>query len=172
MQIIFILLTALASLISVPIGDAGFRFTLGIIIFITATHIFKPKRPILMAILAGLAVCIVRIIFDSMSIDMNAALASNYLLEAFFYIGYGLIYHWAVTTNTSDYPLPLVGALVLSDAGGNALEYFLRHLANYEVYQNASLLSILIAAAIRSVIIVILIWVIQDVFKYPKKMDA
>lgn len=163
-QVLMIVLTALASLISFPVGQGGFRITMGIVVFITATHVFKPNKPILLAVIAGIAVCLARIAFDATQGAMDLSLASNYLLEAFFYIGYALIYHWAVTTNDSEYPLPLVVALAISDAGANAFEYVLRHLANFEVYQNTSLLSILIAAFIRSVLIVFFIWLLEDRF--------
>lgn len=165
---IFILLaTALLSLVSVPIGNSDFRITLGIVVFIAFVYILKFKRPILFSFVAGLVVCITRILFDSMSIKINGTLASNYLLETFFYLGYGIIYYLAVVSSKSAYPLPLVVSLAISDAGANTIEYIIRHIAADEVYENTSFYTILIAAFVRSVLIVLLIWILER-FVYSK----
>lgn len=156
--LLIIALSALASLISVPVGSEGFRITFGIVVLISALHLFKPKHPVLLALVTGLAVSVVRIFADSMSMEMTGAIASNYLLEIAFYVTYAFVYNWAITTNTSKYPLPLVVALVLCDTGANTVEFALRHLAANSAWDTTSFISILLAAFVRSVVIVFVIW--------------
>lgn len=160
--VLIVVFSALASLISLPVGSGGFRITFGIVALITALHVLKPKHPILLALLTGIAVAILRITVDSFSLGMDATIASSYLLEIFFYVAYAFIYDWAITTNTSSYPLPLVLALVLCDTGANTIEYILRNLAANTVWDNTSFYSILLAAVVRSVVIVFAVWLAHN----------
>ncbi len=155
---VFIVLAAtLASLVDWPV-DQGFRISLGVVILFAGIHLFHVKRPILWATIGGLSISLFRILVASFSGPMTGAAASNHLWEFFFFIGYGIIYYYAVRRNTSEYPLPLVAALTLGDAGGNFLEYYLRHLAADGAWVTTSLLVILMAALARSVLIVIIVW--------------
>lgn len=160
--VMIIVLSALASLLALPVGDGNFRITFGIVVLITALHLLKPKYPVALAFVTGLAVILLRIFTDSLSMDMTAQIASSYLLEISFYFGYALIYNWAVTTNTSTYPLPLVVALVICDTGANTIEYILRNLAADTIWNSTSFYSILLAAFVRSVIIVFGVWLLQN----------
>ena len=156
--LLIIVLSAMASLISFPVGSGGFRITFGIVVLISALHLFKPKHPVLLALAAGLAIILLRIVMDSFSMEMTASIASNYLLEIAYYVGYAFVYNWAITTNTSPYPLPQVVALVLCDTGANTIEFALRHLAADTVWDTTSFYSILLAAFVRSVLIVFVVW--------------
>lgn len=158
---LIILFSALASIVAIPVSGS-FRITLGIVVVIAAIEAFRIRKPILLAFLAGLAVCLTRILVDSFSGTMTATLASNYLLEFFFYVGYGTLYHVATTNNRSSYPLPLVVTLVLADAGGNFFEYFIRSLASDQAWATTSLTAILLAAFVRSVLIVLLVWFLTN----------
>ena len=60
--------------------------------------------------------------------------------------------------NKSIYKIPLVFSLVICDFGGNALEYILRFLYAAEVWKDTSLLTILIAAFVRSITIVLCVF--------------
>lgn len=160
--VLIVILSALASLIAIPVGDSGFRITFGVVVLITALHTFKPKNPITIGFLTGLAICIVRIIVDSFSMDMNATLASNYFLELAFYIAYPILYRWVFLTNTSKYPLPLVVGLVLCDTGSNAIEFTLRTLSGGAAFESASIYVILMAAFVRSVLIILGIWLLEN----------
>lgn len=159
--VLIIVLSALGSLLSISVGEGDFRITFGIVIFIAALHLLKPKHPITLALLTGLAVSVLRIFVDSLSMDMTATLASSYLLEIAFYVGYAWFYDWAVTTNTSPYPLPLAVALVLCDTGANTIEFSLRALASNSAWDTTSFVSILLAAFVRSVVIIFVIWAYQ-----------
>ena len=159
-SIIIVVLSCLASLITFPVSGS-FRITLGIVVLFAGIHAYKIKKPILLSAITGLAVCLTRIIVESFGKGMTGAIASNYLLEITFYVGYGIIYYYAITKNTSKYPLPLVAALTLGDAGGNFIEYYLRHLAADEAWLNTSLTTIFLAAVVRSTLIVILVWLIS-----------
>ncbi|MDI9502590.1 MAG: hypothetical protein ACOX00_00340 [Peptoniphilaceae bacterium] len=155
---VFIVLAAtLASLIAMPV-DGGFRISLGVVVLFAGIHLFHVKRPILWAAIGGLSISLFRMLVASFSGPMSGMEASNHLWEFFFFIGYGIIYYYAIRRNTSDYPLPLVAALSLGDAGGNFLEYYLRHLAADEAWATTSLLTILLAAVLRSVLIVTIVW--------------
>lgn len=160
--LLIVILSALASLLALPVGDGSFRITFGIVVLITALHLFKPRHPVALALVTGLAVVLLRIFVDSLSMPMTATLASSYLLEISFYLGYAFVYDWAVTTNTSPYPLPFVVALVLCDTGANAIEYTLRNLASDTVWNNTSFYTILLAAFVRSVLIVFAVWAYQN----------
>lgn len=164
-SVLIVLFTALGSLLSVSVGGGDFRITFGIVILIAALHLFKPKHPVLLGLAAGLAVALLRILVDSSSMGMTASTASSYLLEIAFYAGYAWLYNWAVTTNTSPYPLPLAVALVLCDTGANTIEFSLRHLAADTVWDSTSFYSILLAAFVRSVVIVFIIWLFQTALR-------
>lgn len=166
-----IILSALASLLSVAVGDGSFRITFGIVILISGLHLFKPKHPIILALATGLAISLLRIFVDSMSMDMTASIASSYLLEIIYYVTYAFLYNWAVTTNTSPYPLPLAVALVLCDTGSNTVEFALRYLANDTSWTTTSFYSILVAAFVRSVLIVLIAWVF-DRFVVNQRKEA
>ncbi len=159
--VLIVILSALASLIAIPVGDSGFRITFGIVVLITALHVFKPKNPITLGFLTGLAICLLRIIVDSFSMDMTATLASNYFLELAFYIVYPILYRWVFLTNTSKYPLPQVVGLVLCDTGSNAIEYTLRTLAGGAAFESTSITAILLAASVRSILIVLAIYLME-----------
>ena len=159
--VLIVILSALASLIAIPVGDGGFRITFGIVVLITALHVFKPKNPITLGVITGLAVCTVRILFDSISMDMTASLASSYFLELSFYIAYPILYRLVFLTNTSKYPLPQVVSLVLCDTGSNAIEYSLRTLAGNVIWDTTSIYTILLAAFVRSVLIIMGVWLME-----------
>lgn len=163
LNIMIIILSALASLISVSVGDGDFRITFGIVILISSFHLFKPKHPVLLSFVAGLVIVFLRIFVDSLSIDMTASIASSYLLEVFFYVTFAFLYNWAITTNTSKYPLPLVVALVLCDTGSNTVEFALRYLASDTVWAATSFYSILVAAFVRAVVIVLIVWLFENI---------
>lgn len=93
-RVLVILVAALASLISIPVGDSDFRITLGIVIMVVGIRIFRFEKAIRFSFLTGLAVCLTRIAYAAiMGIDITPALMGSYFLEIFFYIGYGIIYH-------------------------------------------------------------------------------
>lgn len=159
-NILIVLFSALASIVAFPVAG-GFRIGLGAVVLFACIHAFRVQRPILLSLIAGIAISLTRILVDSFSLEMTGTLASNYLLETFFYVGYGVIYYYAVVKNRSDYPLPLVVALTIGDGGGNFLEYYLRHLAADEAWTQQSLTVILITAVVRSVLIVLLAWILS-----------
>jgi two-component system sensor histidine kinase YcbA len=155
------LLSAVASIINIPVGESGFRVSAGIVVMVVLIIVWKMPRIMLTSLISGIAVCLMRVLIDSFSVPMTLTLAGNYLLEVFFYLGYGLIYLLTVVRNRSIYKTPLVVSLVLSDVGGNAIEYFLRFIAAEEVWQNTSLNAILLAAVARSVVIILLVWLYE-----------
>ena len=164
--VLVVLLSTLASLVALPV-TGGFRISLAVVVLFSMIHALQLKRPILLAFVTGIAVVLTRIFVDSLSTPMTGTLASNYFLEVFFYLGYAVIYQWAIRNNTSSYPLPLVIALAIADTGGNFLEYSLRHLAADEAWASTSLMTILLAAIVRAVLIILLSWLISR-FVSPK----
>ncbi len=167
LHVLIVVLSALASIIAFPVAG-GFRISLGIVVLFACIHAFQIKRPIRLALVTGIVVCLTRMFLESFSTPMTATLATNYFLEVFFYLGYGIIYYFAITKNESaKYPLPLVVALTIADGGGNFLEYYLRHMAADEAWLQTSLVTILFAAFARSVLIVLLSWLLSN-FITPK----
>ena len=164
-----IILSALASLLSVAVGDGDFRITFGIVILISGLHLFKPKHPILLALATGFAISLLRIFVDSMSMDMTASIASSYLLEIVYYVTYAFLYNWSITTNTSPYPLPIVVALVLCDVGSNTVEFALRYLAADTIWATTSFYSIFVAAFVRSVLIILIVWLFDNLVTRRRK---
>lgn len=161
-RVLVIFVAALASLISIPVGDSDFRITLGIVIMVVGIRIFRFEKAIRFSFWTGLAVCLTRIAYAAiMGIDITPALMGSYFLEIFFYIGYGIIYHFAVESIRTKYPVPLVLSLLLCDFGGNSLEYLMRFFYASEVWSDTSLLNLLLAAVTRSVIIILLVWLFQ-----------
>ncbi len=153
------LLTALASLVHIPVGDSDFRVTLGMVVMITGYLILKKKKVLRLAFFSGLFVGLLRIVVSAISgMAITPKFAGSLLLEFFFYIGYGILYRYTVELNKSIYKIPLVFSLVICDFGGNALEYILRFLYAAEVWKDTSLLTILIAAFVRSITIVLCVF--------------
>lgn len=156
--IILVLLSALASLIQMPIAGADFRFSAGIIVLIAGLLLNKKLKPIPVGILAGFAVFLMRVLYANI-IGLESYDMLSYFLEVFFYLGYVLVYRYVVLKDDAIYRTPLVVGLSLSDFGGNALEYFIRLGAGYEDWNSTSLTSLLIAAFVRSVLIILLVYI-------------
>ncbi|MDD2427023.1 MAG: hypothetical protein PHR78_03680 [Eubacteriales bacterium] len=161
-RILVILVAALASLVSIPVGDTDFRITLGIIVMVAGIQIFSIDKVIGFSFWTGLAVCLARIAYAAViGINITPLLIGSYFLEIFFYLGYGIIYHFAIANIRTKYPVPLVVSLVLCDFGGNSLEYLMRFFYASEVWSDTSLLTLLLAALTRSVVIVLLVWILK-----------
>lgn len=165
LYVVIVILSALASLIAFPVAG-GFRVSMGIVVLFTAIHLYKIRQPIQLSAATGIAVVLTRILVASFSSPMTVDIATNYFLELFFYLGYGIIYYYAIANNaTAKYPLPDVVALGLADGGGNFFEYYLRYLAAGEAWVETSLMTILLAAVFRAVAIILLVWVLSRFVK-------
>ncbi len=162
------LITALASLVQIPVGESDFRVTLGMVVMMTGYIVLKKTKIIRLAFMSGLFVGLLRIAVAAIGgTAVTPLLAGSLLLEFFFYLGYGILFHFTVETNKSIYKIPLVFSLVICDFGGNALEYFLRFLYASEAWRDTSLLTILIAAFVRSILIVVFVFIYRR-FIEPK----
>lgn len=172
-KVLVILVAMLASLVSIPVGESDFRITLGIVVMAVAIQVFNFKKVIPFSVWTGLFVCLARVAYvATIGTELSPALIGSYFLEIAFYIGYGLIYHFAILHNRSKTPLPLVLSLVLCDFGGNSLEYLLRFFYMSEVWSDTSLVTLLLAAVSRSIMIILLTWLLQQfVFKIEQKQE-
>ncbi len=149
------LLTALASLVHIPVGDSDFRVTLGMVVMMSGYLILKKTKVLRLAFFSGLFVGVLRIAVAAIGgTKITPLLAGSLLLEFFFYVGYAILYRYTVELNKSIYKIPLVFSLVICDFGGNAIEYLLRFLYAAEVWKDTSLVTILIAAFVRSFVII------------------
>lgn len=168
------LLSGLASLIHIPVANSDFRISLGLIVMMVAILLFEKKNVISISFWTGLMVCLFRIGVQAFSQDLTAQVVGSLLLEIFFYLGYGILYHYTVVVNKNIYKAPLVFALIICDFGGNFLEYFMRFLYVEEVWQQTSLLTLLLAALIRSVAIVVIFFLINRLAgdKFTKKEET
>lgn len=156
MTFLIVLLSALASLLSIQVGASDFRVTAGIVVLITGLMLNKKLRPLPMGLVTGFAVCLMRVLAASLAgLEMDVL---SYFLEVFFYLGYVLVYHFVVVHEDQVYGMPLVISLSLADFGGNALEYFVRLALGYESWETTSLTTLLISALVRSVIIILAIF--------------
>lgn len=155
---ILVLLSALGSLIQMPIAGADFRFSAGIIVLIAGLLLNKKLKPIPVGVMAGVVVFLTRIVYANVQGIEGFDLLS-YFLEVFFYLGYVVVYRLVVQKDDVIYGTPLVVGLSLSDFGGNALEYFIRLGAGYEDWNTTSLTSLLIAAFVRSVLIIVVVYI-------------
>ena len=153
---LLILLSALASLVNLPIASSDFRFSAGIIVLMVAVIFWQKPRILWLGTLTGLAVCLTRLMVAS--IQGQEADPLSYFLEVFFYLGYVLVYHLVVVKANDAYGLPLVVGLSLSDFGGNVLEFFVRLGLNYESFRSVPLSTLVIGALVRSVIIILLVY--------------
>lgn len=158
-----ILSSALASLLQVPVAGHDFRFSAGIIILITALLIKRELKPIPMGLATGLMVCLTRVIAASLSTAAQPDVLS-YFLEVFFYLGYVVVYRLVVLKDDQVYELPLVIGLTLSDFGGNAVEYFVRLAFHYEDWNSAPFINLLIAAFVRSGLIILCVYLLERFF--------
>lgn len=158
-----ILSSALASLLQVPVAGHDFRFSAGIIVLITALLIKRELKPIPMGLATGLMVCLTRVIAASLSTAAQPDVLS-YFLETFFYLGYVVVYRLVVLKDDQVYELPLVIGLTLSDFGGNAVEYFVRLGFHYEDWNSAPFINLLIAAFVRSGLIILCVYLLGRFF--------
>ncbi len=158
-----ILSSALASLLQVPVAGHDFRFSAGIIVLITALLIKRELKPIPMGLATGLMVCLTRVIAASLSTAAQPDVLS-YFLEVFFYLGYVVVYRLVVLKDDQVYELPLVIGLTLSDFGGNAVEYFVRLGFHYEDWNSAPFINLLIAAFVRSGLIILCVYLLGRFF--------
>ncbi|MCI6602925.1 MAG: alanine:cation symporter family protein [Clostridiales bacterium] len=158
-----ILSSALASLLQVPVAGHDFRFSAGIIVLITALLIKRELKPIPMGLATGLMVCLTRVIAASLSTAAQPDVLS-YFLEVFFYLGYVVVYRLVVLKDDQVYELPLVIGLTLSDFGGNAVEYFVRLAFHYEDWNSAPFINLLIAAFVRSGLIILCVYLLGRFF--------
>lgn len=173
-KVLVVLVAMLASLVSIPVGKSDFRITLGIVVMATAIQVLRFEKVIAFSVWTGLFVCLARIAYvAAIGTSLTPAQVGSYFLEIAFYFGYGIIYHFAISHNRSKTPIPLVLALVLCDFGGNSMEYLLRFLYMSEVWSDTSLVTLLLAAVSRSIIIILVTWILQRfVFKLePKKAE-
>lgn len=159
---ILILLAALASLLSLPVGGSDFRVTAGIIVLIAGLLLNRNLKPLPTGIMTGFAVCLMRVLATAISGGEMDVL--SYFLEVFFYLGYVLVYILVVLKDDDVYTMPLVIGLSLSDFGGNSLEYFARLILGYESWQTTSLTTLLISALVRSVIIILVVYLARPIF--------
>lgn len=153
---IIVLCAALASLLNIQVGASDFRVTAGIVVLITGLLLNKRLKAIPLGLVTGFAVCLTRVLAASLAgLEMDVL---SYFLEVFFYLGYVLVYHYVVVHEDKIYGMPLVVSLSLADFGGNALEYFVRLALGYESWETTSLTSLLISALVRSVIIILAVF--------------
>ena len=155
-------LSAVASIIQIPVLDSYFRVTMGVVVMIVLMRALGRKNFLEQAFWSGLFVCLVRMaVLSFQAVELGPKNIASILLEVFFYIGYGLIARYTIVDRDNRYPIPYVVSLVLADFGGNSLEYFMRYLFAEEIWHDAKLLTLILAAVARSVIIISLIWVVR-----------
>lgn len=160
---LIIIFSALASLVNLPIASSDFRFSAGIVVLIVALIFEHRPKAIWLGTFTGLAVCLMRLLVaSSQGLEVDPL---SYFLEVFFYLGYVLVYHLVVLKANDSYGLPLVVGLSLSDFGGNALEYFVRLALGYENSSSVPISTLIIGALVRSVLIILLVYVIVLVSK-------
>lgn len=163
LAVFVILLSAIASLINLPIGSADFRFSAGILILISALMLNKKLKPEIMGVCTGLAVVLTRVLVASINnVDMDLL---SYFLELAFYLGYVYVYRWAVIDDDQIYQMPLVIGLSLADFGGNTLEYFIRLAFKYESWSKASLGTLIIGAFVRSALIILIVFLLHRILR-------
>lgn len=155
--LLLLLLTALGSLIELPITGGEFRASAGIIILMAYISYKKPEKILLLGPAAGMMVCLTRVAMASLSGVDVSSLVGSYMLEVFFYIGYVGVY--CLMTGQADpiYPMPQIMTLAVADFGGNFLEYVVRYLAGNESWSGVPLKNLLIAAFVRAMIIMIVV---------------
>lgn len=160
--LIIALISAIASLISVSVGEGGLRVSLGIIVFIVAMFFNEDIDPIPASIITGIAVFLARILGLAVGGDVNSSLAISYLLEVLFYIGYGFLFEILVRRDKEKYNNPLIIILMICDFGANALELFARYLILGDDLATLTLQNLFLAAFIRSALIWIVIRIIEN----------
>jgi two-component system sensor histidine kinase YcbA len=164
-------LSALASLVNIPVGGSDFRITFGIVVLMVALNSGYIGKPLLSSLITGAAVCVMRVVIAFFAPGFSISVIFSYFIEIVFYIGYGLLYTLAIVKNRSIYKTPLVAGLIIGDFGGNSLEYFARFILADEVWLETKLWTILGAAIVRSLIIVALVWRLKK-FKEERKASA
>lgn len=152
-----IFLAGLASLFSFNVGETSLRISLGIIVLVVGLLLNEKFEVLSTATLTGIFVFLIRVLFQTaLTQTISASIIFSYLLEVFFYIGYGISFKYLVRNEQTRRENSLLILLMLCDFGANSLEYFAHYFLLNSALIQADFVSIFLAAFIRSSII----WII------------
>lgn len=161
-------LSALFSIINLPIGEGHLRLSLGIIILILGLQKYKELKAIPTSFVAGLAVFLMRAaVIGLQGQAVSPELLFSFSVEILFYVTYGICYDFLVVNAKPKEQMPLIILLMLSDFAANSVEYIARFTLFQDTIVQADFVSIFLAAFVRSAII----WVIAEFVldKLPEK---
>jgi two-component system sensor histidine kinase YcbA len=143
-----------------PFGT-DFRITVGVVIF-TFLLLYFHSLPIVAASIAtGISVLLVRVGIDvfANSVSMEAA-ALRHIPGMMYYISYGIIIEGASFRKLFEKPIYFIVALTTADIVSNFFELLIRNQLNNKSF-DAIFSTIMLAAVIRSCLVLALFWIIK-----------
>lgn len=155
------LFTALMGQVNFYPFGTDFRITVGVIVFTFLLLYFFSLPIIATAVVTGISVLLVRVGIDIFAYAANVdATFSRHLPGMMYYISYGIILEGANFRRLFEKPIYFIAALTTADIASNFFELIIRNQISSSLF-NEIFSMIMLAAVIRSCIVLALFWIIK-----------
>lgn len=155
------LFTALMGQVNFYPFGTDFRITIGVVIFTFLLLYFHSIPIIATSIVTGISVLVIRVGIDVFAYSINAELAfEKHIPAVMYYIAYGIIIDRASFRRLFEKPIYFIFALTAADIMSNFLELLIRNQINGSFF-NKIFSTIMLAAIIRSCIVLAVFWIIK-----------
>lgn len=155
------LFTALMGQVNFYPFSTDFRITIGVVVFTFLLLYFHTIPIIVSSIVTGIFVLAFRVGIDvfANSMAMDAAVYKH-VPGMMYYIAYGIIIEKTSFRKLFEKPMHFILALTMADILSNIFELFIRNQLNHKLF-DAIFSTIMLAAVIRSCLVLALFWVIK-----------
>lgn len=155
------LLTAFMGQINFYPFGTDFRITVGVVIFTFLLLYFPSISIVPTSIVTGISVLAVRVGLDIFigTVSFNDAFFKH-MPALMYYISYGVIIEGASFRKLFEKPIHFISTLATADIMSNFLELLIRNQINSQVFNNV-FQTIMLAAVIRSCLVLALFWIIK-----------
>lgn len=155
------LFTALMGQVNFYPFGTDFRITIGVVVFTFLLLYFHSISIIATSIITGVAVLFIRVGIDVFAYAEVAGNAFDKHLPALmYYVSYGIIIDRASFRRLFEKPIYFIIALSIADVASNFLELLIRNQVNGRFFE-LIFSTLMLAAVIRSCLILALFWVIK-----------
>jgi len=155
---------ALASQISISLFDSSFKISGGVIAFFILLYFFDSINPLKAGIYVGIAVFIFRVLIFSFENGSFSTAMFHYLASILFYFIYSFLFVFQLKKISINKKFKFFLMIILADLTANFTELLFRNFLSLINIDLNLLFAILIAAIIRSVIILLIL----NLLKYYK----
>lgn len=143
-----------------PFGT-DFRITVGVVIFTFLLMYFHSLPIVAASIVTGISVLMIRVGIDVFANSVSLEAASyRHIPGMMYYVTYGIIIEGASFRKLFDKPIYFIAALTTADIVSNFFELLIRNQYNSKSF-DAIFSTIMLAAVIRSCLVLALFWIIK-----------